>query len=149
MHVHDSDFVNYCFGKPQSVSSRGFKQESGSIDHILTTYDYGDNRFIMSEGSWIYAPDLPFSMTFTIDCEEATITGDHATIQIYKRSGGSETISLETGDGYEHELINFITCLSEGKASEIMPIDSALSSLQIIEAEMKSFENDGVAVAIA
>lgn len=149
MHVHDSDFVNYCFGKPQAVSSHGFKHDNGRIDHIITTYDYGDNRFISSEGSWIYAPDLPFSMTFTIDCEHATITGDHEKVQVYKREGGCETIAVESGDGYQHELINFITCLSDHTSSQVISADSALSSLHIVEAEIKSFENNGLAVAIS
>ena len=36
LHVHDTDFILYCFGPPQSVLSSGYSKISGAIDHVVT-----------------------------------------------------------------------------------------------------------------
>src|SRR5262245_6018335 len=36
LHVHDTDFVQYCFGRPRSVYSTGYEKFSGAIDHVVT-----------------------------------------------------------------------------------------------------------------
>src|SRR5437867_2937373 len=38
LHIHDTDFVQYCFGRPQSVFSSGYAKFSGAIDHVITQY---------------------------------------------------------------------------------------------------------------
>ncbi|MEC7905359.1 MAG: Gfo/Idh/MocA family oxidoreductase, partial [Verrucomicrobiota bacterium] len=38
LHIHDTDFVQYCFGLPKSVFSTGFSKVSGAIDHVVTQY---------------------------------------------------------------------------------------------------------------
>ena len=36
LHIHDTDFVQHCFGRPLSVFSTGYSKVSGAIDHVVT-----------------------------------------------------------------------------------------------------------------
>ena len=38
LHIHDTDFVQYLFGRPKAVYSQGFSFYSGAIDHVVTQY---------------------------------------------------------------------------------------------------------------
>ncbi|MCX8108041.1 MAG: Gfo/Idh/MocA family oxidoreductase, partial [Verrucomicrobiae bacterium] len=39
LHIHDSDFVQFCFGRPRRVFSTGLSRISGAIDHVVTQYE--------------------------------------------------------------------------------------------------------------
>src|SRR5687768_11169533 len=41
-HIHDADFVRWCFGPPASVSSAGRTGARGGIDHVTTIYHFDD-----------------------------------------------------------------------------------------------------------
>ena len=45
LHVHDTDFINYCLGLPDAVFSQGYKGPSGGIDHVVTNYIFDKTRF--------------------------------------------------------------------------------------------------------
>jgi len=38
LHIHDTDFVRYCFGTPHTVSSHGYARITGRTDHVFTQY---------------------------------------------------------------------------------------------------------------
>lgn len=38
LHVHDTDFINFCFGMPQAVFSQGYIGPSGGVDYVSTQY---------------------------------------------------------------------------------------------------------------
>src|SRR6185436_12676736 len=38
LHIHDTDFVQFCFGRPKAVYSTGYHKFSGAIDHVVTQY---------------------------------------------------------------------------------------------------------------
>ena len=42
LHIHDTDFVQYVFGMPKEVFSRGLIGPSGDFDHTVTQYLYED-----------------------------------------------------------------------------------------------------------
>jgi len=44
LHVHDTDFINYCFGMPSAVFSQGYNGPSGGIDHVATHYIYDQSQ---------------------------------------------------------------------------------------------------------
>ncbi|MFO0874910.1 MAG: Gfo/Idh/MocA family oxidoreductase [Phycisphaerales bacterium] len=51
LHVHDTDFVLWCFGRPTSVRS------TGSSQHITTLYGFADGpAHVTAEGGWTLAP---------------------------------------------------------------------------------------------
>lgn len=148
LHVHDADFVMYLFGKPKYVVSRGGGLKPGNLDHIITTYEYGGGRFISAEGAWEYAPGYPFGMTFSIAMEKATLdmTRD-LKLMLYPMKGAPKEVKVPAGDGYLYELKHFLDCIKAGKDSPIIPPESALNSIKLVEAEIKSAKS-GKPVAV-
>src|SRR5438105_2788530 len=75
LHIHDTDFVQFLFGRPGSVFSTGVTRSSGSIDHVVTQYHYPGGPTVYAEGSWLLAKG--FIMSYTILCERATLDFDN------------------------------------------------------------------------
>ncbi len=139
MHIHDTDFILYCFGKPESVSSTmgGFKK--GRADHIVTSYDYGDGKLVTAEGAWLYARGSKFEMTFAIAMEKASLScGPDMKLMLYPIKGKAKEIKVRAGDGYEHELRHFVDCITKGKKSDVVSPESAIQSVKIVECEVTS-----------
>lgn len=139
LHVHDADFVQYLFGKPKSVLSLGGGLTKKGLDHIITSYEYGGGRFVTAEGAWEYAPSFPFSMTFSIAMETATLdmTRD-LVLSLCPLKGKAQPVKVPKGDGYEYELKHFADCIRRNADSDVVPPESALHSLQLVEAEIES-----------
>jgi predicted dehydrogenase len=140
LHVHDTDFVYYAFGKPDAVFSRGYTKTSGRTDHIVTSYLYGDGPALVSaEGSWCMADGFSFTMRYTVNFERATADFDSSRSPdlVVSSEGKNETVAL-TGDGYERELIYLVDCLEAGRRPSIVTADDAVASLSIVEAEDRS-----------
>ena len=76
LHIHDTDFVNYVFGRPAAVCSTGVISSEGAVDHLVTQYFFPTGPAVHAEGSWL-AP-AGFNMSFTLHCERATLDFDLA-----------------------------------------------------------------------
>ncbi|WP_428386183.1 Gfo/Idh/MocA family protein [Mucisphaera sp.] len=141
LHIHDTDFVQYCFGMPRAVSSRGYSSLTHKIDHITTQYHYDGIPLVVAEGGWAMAKSFPFTMQYAVNFERATAVFDLAAeepLTIYYGDGGSEAISLDPGMGYEHELAYFIRCIKEGSEPTAVTLRDASLALRIVEAEVES-----------
>ena len=143
LHIHDVDFIQYLFGKPKSVSSQGCKLGRSGIDHIFTRYNYAPGQFITAEGAWEYAQGHKFSMTFSICMEEGTLAmGDDLALNLYPQHGKEREVKLPSGDGYEHELKHFLQCMRKDVDSDIIPSESAMHSIKLVEAELESIRTN-------
>lgn len=143
LHVHDTDEVNYFFGKPKSVTSVGANVVSkGGIDHVVTTYDYGDGRLVMAEGGWEQAKGATFEMSFTIVCEKATLKLDASGYRIFPAKGKAiaPTCDVKAGPtGWHQELAYFVSCVAKGvPPTKYQTIDSVADTMAIVFAEEKS-----------
>jgi predicted dehydrogenase len=116
----------------------------GGFDHILTTYHYGDDRLIVAEGAWEYAPGRPFAMTFDIHFERGTLTlaGDGSLVW-HPEAGGAEVVPLPPETGYDLELSHFLECIENGAASPVISPESAAESVELIDAEIRSARTRG------
>jgi predicted dehydrogenase len=140
LHIHDTDFVNYLFGRPISVFSSGVIQSGGIINHVVTHYQYEHGPAVHAEGSWLLAGG--FDMAYTLSCERATLD--------YELARGAEAMIITEGgkppqvmdvsgpDGYQGELEYFMRCLAEERPSEAVTAQDSLVALEICEAEEKS-----------
>jgi len=138
LHIHDADFVLYLLGKPRSVLSRAVKNKNGGLDHVTTFYDYAPGTLIQAEGAWEYNAGFPFSMAFRIALEKATLNFDAQGLLLCPAKGQAKPVAVAEGDGYFHELKHFLDCIRRNCASPVVPPESALQSVQLIEAEAKS-----------
>jgi predicted dehydrogenase len=154
LHVHDTDQVNYFFGRPLSVSAKGSNVDSknGGIDHVVTVYDYGDGRLVMAEGGWEQSKDAAFEMSFTIVCEKATLKLDAAGFNVFRNNGRkfAPKLSAKAGPtGWHQELSYFVSCVAKGvKPEKYQTIESVADSMAIVFAEEKSVAADGKKVKV-
>ena len=49
LHIHDTDFVQFCFGRPKAVYSTGFRFLSGETDHIVTQYHFDSGACVSAD----------------------------------------------------------------------------------------------------
>jgi predicted dehydrogenase len=139
LHVHDADYVLYLLGKPRAVTAHGTGLGKGRMDHIHATYDFGPGKLVTAEGGWEFAPGFPFSMTFSIVMKKATLNmGSDFVLNLHPLKGASRAIPVPAGDGYGHELAHFVKCLAGNKASNVVSPESALASVRLVEASVKS-----------
>jgi predicted dehydrogenase len=52
--------------------------------------------------------------------------------------GGAKAVKVPAGDGYSHELADFVACIRGNRASRVVSPESALASVRLIEAEVSS-----------
>ena len=144
LHVHDTDEVNYFFGKPKAVTAVGANvvSKNGGIDHVVTTYDFGDGRLVMAEGGWEQAKGATFEMSFTIVCEKATLKLDSTGFNVFLKNGKKLTPKLDVKNGptgWHQELAYFVSCVQKGvKPTKYQTIDSIADTMKIVFAEEKS-----------
>jgi predicted dehydrogenase len=142
LHIHDTDFVQFLFGRPASVFSRGVKGEGGTITHVLTQYDYPGGPLVSAEGSWLLAGG--FNMAYTILCERATLDFDLArgeqALKVSEKGQSPRSVSFEGPDGYGGEIRYFIECVTASKPPVIVTAQDGMNALEVCEAEQKSVE---------
>jgi predicted dehydrogenase len=140
LHIHDTDFVYFLFGLPDSVFASGVTDAGGTINHVVTQYRYQHGPVIHAEGSWLLAQG--FNMAYTLHCEDATIDFDLArgagALRLDVRGKKSRTIPLDKSDGYAREVQYFLDCLRQGRPAKTVTAMDAVNALRICEAEEKS-----------
>ena len=146
LHVHDTDFVNYCLGLPEAVFSQGYKGPSGGIDHIATHYIYNQSDLsplVSSEGSWTMQEGYGFNMSYTANFENGTLSyllEQEETLKLFRSGSEPESINLQEGMGYEFEIRTFVDEILSGNSTNLDLLRQASETIAIIEAEKTSIE---------
>lgn len=148
LHIHDVDYVLSVFGEPQSFSSA--KNTLGNTnDYVCTLMKYPD--FVVSvEGTWGLPESYPFTATFRVVFENATVENAGAGLMCYDKNGAHE-IKIEKkilgGDsyaggnisdlgGYYNELLYFCNCAINGEKTDKATLPDAVQSLEFILKEL-------------
>jgi predicted dehydrogenase len=146
LHVHDTDFVQFLFGRPASVFSSGVTRGGDSIDHVVTQYNYAGGPAVYAEGSWLLTGN--FSMSYTVLCERATLDFDMArgaeALMVTEAGNKPRAIKLVGSDGYGGEIQHMLEAIQSGKAPKVVTAQDGLSAVQICEAEAKSVKTGRV-----
>jgi predicted dehydrogenase len=139
LHVHDTDFIQFCFGRPQSVFSTGYQKFSGAIDHVVTQYEVESGAIVHAEGSWAMSPGFGFNMSYTVNFERATADYDSSrgkeALRLSEVGQAPQIIAPPGSDGYIGELRYFVDCVSQRRRPAIVTAQDGLSSVEICEAE--------------
>lgn len=139
LHIHDADFVSHLFGTPTAVTSAGGGIHAGGFDHIVTSYAYPDGKLVVAEGAWEYAPGYPFSMTFAIHMEKASLDlAADGKLTLYPVSGTAEEVKVDAESGYWHEMVHYMDCIAKNAKSDVLTPESARDSVRLVEAEIES-----------
>jgi predicted dehydrogenase len=142
LHIHDTDFVQFLFGRPISVFSSGYTKISGAIDHLVTQYQVVSGATVSAEGSWAMARGYGFNMSYTLNFEEATVDYDlsrgAAALRVFRKGRAARTIAIKGDDGYVNELRYMLEAIRTGKPPTVVTARDGLSAIEICEAEEKS-----------
>lgn len=149
LHIHDSDFVNFLFGRPHNVYSSGVVATDGSIHHVVTQYHFPDGPAVYAEGSWLLTQG--FNMSYTLHCERATLDFDLTRgadmLVVTEANQSPRVIKCDGPDGYGAEVGYFVRCVAQGRPPEVVTARDAVTALEICEAEEQSVRS-GTAVKL-
>ncbi len=140
LHVHDVDMLLYLHGKPRSLRSNGVFERDGSISHIATLYTY-DGFVVTSTGGWNCSDSFGFNMRAFWVLEGATIELDFSkdpAVMVYPKGEQKYAVTLLEGDGYYHELKDFVEGVSKGRGSGVVTGESAAQSVKLCLLEIES-----------
>ena len=146
LHIHDTDFVQFLFGQPQSVFSAGVQGSKDSIDHVVTQYNYPGGPAVYAEGGWLLFGN--FNMSYTVLCERATLDFDLSrgadALIVTEQGKARRVIKSAGGDGYGGEISYMLEAIRSGKAPTVVTAQDGLSAVEICEAEAKSVKTGKV-----
>jgi predicted dehydrogenase len=133
LHVHDTDFVYWCFGKPRAVSS------TGTPMHVSTIFRYDNpSLHVTAEGAWDLAPTAGFRMKFLVCFERATAEFDLASGVTLHTPERSEKVPLPAFAGYDGEIRHLISVLAGGGRDIGATLEDAVAVTELLEAERES-----------
>jgi len=148
LHIHDVDYVLSLFGEPKSFLSA--KSTLGrENDYVSTLMKYDD--FVVSvEGTWSLPQSYPFTATFRVVFEKATLESAGGKLMCYEDTGAHEIkIQKEAilGEGYSggnisdlggyfNELLYFTGKAKSGEKIERATLADASASLAFVLREL-------------
>jgi predicted dehydrogenase len=140
LHIHDTDFVNFLFGRPSAVFSSGVINSRGTIDHVVTQYMFPGGPAVHAEGNWLLTQG--FNMSFTLHCQRATLDYDLArganAMQVTEQGQAPRANDYQETDGYSGEIRYMLECVAQRRRPAIVDGPAAVTDLEICEAEEKS-----------
>ena len=137
LHIHDADFVRWCFGAPSSVSS------SGTLDHVTTLYRFENGpAHVVAEGGWDHTPGFAFRMRYVVVFENATAEFDFSREPrlLLSRNGASEAVELPPHSGYDGEVRHLLAMIARGDRELAATVAEAAALTRMLESERASLE---------
>jgi len=144
LHIHDTDYVQYLFGMPKAVCSHGARGSEGQLIHIVTHYEYGEDRVVVAEGGWGMTGAFGFEMSFNVVLEKATIVYDltrEPMFRVCPADGEAFRPEVADGDGYIREIEHFARTVRGESVEPIITLEQSRNSVRIVEAEKKSIHS--------
>lgn len=139
LHIHDVDFLRWCFGPPREVTS------TGTTMHVSTIYRYENGpAHVLAEGGQDYAPGYGFTMRYAVAFRDATADFDLSRSHPLElsRDGRREAVEIPALSAYDAEVRHFIGAVAAGTGNGELAatIDEAAAVTEILEAERRSLE---------
>lgn len=135
LHIHDVDFITWCFGTPVRLAS------TGSADHVTTAYQFASGPFhVTAEGGWSAQASAGFRMRYSVCFDNATADFDlaHPTPLMLHEPGGSTPVTIPQGSGYTGEVAHLVDAIAHGRCPLRATLREAVVVSRILEAEMDS-----------
>jgi predicted dehydrogenase len=145
LHLHDTDFVRYMFGRPKAVTSFGVNSVRccGGTDYVLTNYHF-DDGVIAAEGGWCANKNVGFEMSFQMVFEKATVRMAGEGYKIYWETGEIETPQVSDSalpTGWHQEIAYFVNCVQNNVTPDkYQSVDDVVDSFKIITSEQESVD---------
>jgi len=149
MHIHDTDMIHWVLGKPLKVSTSAKKVAPGSgYDNVSTNYIYADGKAINAQSDWRLEGGHGFEMTYRVNLELANIVFKNNAVTVNPNAGDSFVVELSDDSGYYREMKYFIHAILNETPITVCTPESAVQTLEIIEAEIRSADSLGETVSL-
>lgn len=147
LHIHDTDFVMHCFGRPTTVRS------SGSSRYLRTAYEFAGGPEVVAEGGWLDDDDAPFRMMAELVFESGILTFELGRDpEVVFTSAEGQRIPLPEashhGTGYDGQAIAFIEAIRNDASTPPVSLQDAAETALVLASEQESIRLDGAAVDI-
>jgi predicted dehydrogenase len=146
LHIHDTDFVQFLFGRPRAVFSTGLARDGGFPDHVVTQYLYPGGPVVHAEGGWLLARG--FHMSYTLHCERATLDYNLArgadALHVLEPGKDPQVFKADEPDGYGAEIRYLIDAILSGQAPKVVTAQDGLNAIEVCEAEAKSVHTGNI-----
>jgi len=160
LHIHDTHFIGWLFGKPARVSSRGVVDQ-GVVVHLQTNYEYDEPGapVVSCTSGAISQSGRPFAHGYEIFLEKATLKFEYANLgrdhvayplTVILPDGKVETPALEGGDAitaFANEIGVAVKNVSGSEHNPMLDGDLAQLALKLSKAEIESVKS-GKPVAV-
>lgn len=139
LHIHDADFVRYCFGDPVSVFS------AGSVNHVTTIYQFTKTGtgpvLVVAEGGWL-APGTGFRMRYVAEFEHASADFDFGRDPqlLLSHDGKCNPVEVSALSGYDEEIRHLVQAVAEQKRELRATLADAIKVAELLDAERRSLE---------
>ncbi len=150
LHVHDTDYVNFLFGKPAAVSSIGSVggTTDRGVDHVVTNYYYPNHQVeaVTAIGAWHQHKTWPFYMGYTAVFERGTLDFDFQRSQpvMLYTDECAEEIKVAATDGWFEEIKYMVDCVANGEKPARNMLASTEITMKIVDAESRSIASGKV-----
>lgn len=137
LHIHDTDYVHFLAGMPESISSVADPAQT----YIATQYRYPGGPAIVAESTWRMAPGFAFEMSFAMVLEGATILYDLTrtpNFQILTADKQPYDVELPSGDGYSRQIEHFAQRIAGEKVEPIITPFDARETIRLVLAEKQA-----------
>ncbi|WP_169084905.1 Gfo/Idh/MocA family protein [Paenibacillus sp. PL91] len=149
MHIHDADMVHWLFGKPEKVSTIARNVIPGSgYDVVSTNYIYPDGKVLNAQADWTLEGDFGFAMTYRVNFEGGNIVFENGQVKVNPNKEPGFIAELSEDMGYYRQIKYFIESVEAGTPVSICLPESAVGTLEIIEAEMRSADEGGTLIQL-
>lgn len=145
LHIHDTDFVVWALGQPDSVSTHGHS------DHFTTIYGYSRGpAHVSAQAAWDLSPSAGFRMRYLAAFENATAEFDLARTPrlMVHDAAGSRAVELPDWSGYDGEVRHLIEAIVAGVPPRAT-IPQAERVTLVLEAEKRSLDTGGKPQSLA
>jgi predicted dehydrogenase len=142
--IHDVDMCLHVLGAPESVSAIGHEDLARGIDCITAQFHYPELTAVIS-GGWHHKKSFPFSMEYTVVCDEGTIEYSSAGCPpaLYGGDGTKTELPAEGKDGYLAEIEYFVQCCVEGKPPERCPPAESAAAVKLARLMLEARDKQG------
>ncbi|MCI1857427.1 MAG: Gfo/Idh/MocA family oxidoreductase [Sporolactobacillus sp.] len=144
-HIHDVDTINWLFGTPEALSTRGkvvFK--NSGFDIVSTNYFYADNKVVNAQDDWAINGQFNFEMRFRVNFERGALILENGKLFDYPNEKPKFEAPISKESGYYIEIKYFADSIRLNKdPNEGIPLLSTKQTIHIAEKEQLSADSNG------
>jgi predicted dehydrogenase len=133
MGIHDIDMIRFLFGEPQTVTCATYDDEMKRQGSTACLY-YENGPIVSANSSWCEASGFPFTSTFRVTAEQATIVWDgRGRVKVYPAGAEAYELTYAQTDHMAEESRYFAEVVSGEHENEKNPPESAMLTVALIE----------------